>query len=73
MENRKVKFAKRETEILEAMKKGLRNREIATELGINQKTISTYVRRIKNKLDLSPDVNTYVMVKEALPHLNKDA
>lgn len=72
MKKRKNKFAKREAEIIKAMEKGMRNREIATKLGINQKTISTYVKRIKDKVGLGKEANTYILVKTALPYLKEE-
>jgi len=64
-----VKFGKREAEILKALRDGLRNREIAKRLDINQKTVSTYIGRAKEKLGLSKKDNTYKLVVYALPSL----
>jgi DNA-binding NarL/FixJ family response regulator len=46
------------------MKKGFKSREIALELGISQKTVSTYINRIKTKLNVSRDANQYKLVCE---------
>ena len=44
----------RETEVLELVRRGLRNREIGTSLGISEETVQSHVRSILNKLDV-PD------------------
>ena len=42
----------RETEVLELVRRGLRNREIGTSLGISEETVQSHVRSILNKLDV---------------------
>jgi DNA-binding NarL/FixJ family response regulator len=44
----------RETEVLELVRRGLRNREIGTSLGISEETVQSHVRSILSKLDV-PD------------------
>ena len=44
----------RETEVLELVRLGLRNREVGTSLGISEETVQSHVRSILNKLDV-PD------------------
>lgn len=43
----------REVEILELIAKGLRNKEIAAELGISQETVQTHIKRLFVKLHVS--------------------
>ena len=45
-------LTKREMEVLEAVAKGLKNREIAEDLVISYKTVKTHVSRILHKLDV---------------------
>ena len=42
----------RETEVLELVRSGLRNREIGASLGISEETVQTHVRSILRKLDV---------------------
>jgi len=45
------KLSSREIEVLNLLSKGKRNKEIATHLQINEKTVSTYKMRLLKKLD----------------------
>jgi len=56
------KLSKRETEIINLMSKGFNNKKISVLLEINQKTVSTYVQRIRTKLELEADSNAYIVV-----------
>ncbi len=47
----------RETEVLNLLGKGMNRRQIAQELGINEKTVSTYRARLLHKLDARTTVN----------------
>ena len=42
----------RETEVLELVRRGLRNREIGASLGISEETVQSHVRSILSKLDV---------------------
>ena len=44
----------REAQVLELVRRGLRNREIGTSLGISEETVQSHVRSILSKLDV-PD------------------
>ena len=44
-----MKLSSRENDIMKLMRAGFKNKEIAINLSVNQKTISTYVKRIKMK------------------------
>ena len=47
------KLSTREIEVLKLLSAGKRNKEIAEELAINEKTVSTYKARLLKKLDVS--------------------
>jgi len=51
----------REFQILFYLRQGLNNKAIASKLGINQKTVSTYLARIKRKLGVG-NANAYKTV-----------
>lgn len=59
-------LSKRELAILYGYKNGLKNKHIAEELEIEQKTVGTYVARAKEKLGLHKDDNVYITVKTAI-------
>lgn len=42
----------RETEVIELVRRGLRNREIGVSLGISEETVQSHVRSILNKLEV---------------------
>jgi DNA-binding NarL/FixJ family response regulator len=46
-------LTRRETDVFRLASRGLKNREIAAELGLSPKTIKTHLRNIYRKLDLS--------------------
>jgi DNA-binding CsgD family transcriptional regulator len=48
-------LSKREREVYLLIVRGLMNKQIAIDLGISDKTVSTYKRRIKEKLGLETD------------------
>ena len=64
-----TKLSQREEQVMKMLVDGAKNRDIALELGIDQKTISTYINRIRVKLNIDSDVNVYVLVKT---YLSKD-
>lgn len=45
------KLSKRELDVLTRMSRGLANKEIATELGISEHTVKSYVKTLLEKLD----------------------
>ncbi|MDO6596186.1 response regulator transcription factor [Oceanihabitans sp. 2_MG-2023] len=47
------KLSTREIEVLKLISTGRKNKEIATELAINEKTVSTYKARLMKKLNVS--------------------
>lgn len=60
------KLSSREKQVIELLKKGFKNKEIAKEVGINEKTVSTYKARLKEKLGIALDANEYVFVTRAI-------
>jgi DNA-binding NarL/FixJ family response regulator len=46
------KLSDRELEVLQALGKGLRAKEIAAQLGVSPKTIESHLARVKDKLDI---------------------
>ena len=42
----------REVEVLELVRRGLRNREIAVSLGISEETVQTHVKNVLAKLEV---------------------
>jgi len=47
------RLSTREVEVLKLLSSGKKNKEIATELGINEKTVSTYKARLFKKLNVT--------------------
>jgi DNA-binding NarL/FixJ family response regulator len=60
------KLSKQEQIVLMSLKMGHKNKMIAKMLFINEKTVSTYVNRIRQKLELKPAANTYKLVNTAI-------
>lgn len=56
------KLSSRETMIINLMRQGLNNRQMSEILEINQKTVSTYVQRLRQKLNLEKNCNAYLIV-----------
>jgi len=56
------KLSAREEEIINLMRKGLSNKEISIVSKLDQKTVSTYVQRIRLKLELEKNCNSYLIV-----------
>tara|TARA_R110000868_G_scaffold144542_1_gene363794 strand:- start:5618 stop:5854 length:237 start_codon:yes stop_codon:yes gene_type:complete len=59
-------LSKRELEVLSCIQRGMKNREAAKELNISEKTISTYVMRVKKKLGIENKYNNYFLVTKAI-------
>lgn len=47
------KLSSRETEVLKLLCEGKKNKEVAKELGVNEKTVSTYKARLMKKLKVT--------------------
>lgn len=47
-----VDLTSRETEVLQAIARGMINREVAHAMGLSTQTVSTYIRNIYDKLDV---------------------
>jgi len=63
---KKIKLSKRELVVLELLKAGMKNREIAKEIEVNEKTVSTYILRVRKKLNVDKKYNVYYLVSKAL-------
>ncbi|KUK14596.1 MAG: response regulator transcription factor [Synergistetes bacterium] len=55
-------FTRREREVLSLMVKGKKNREIAEELGLKEKTVRNYVSNILQKLGVKDRTQAVIMV-----------
>ncbi|HMC01375.1 MAG TPA: LuxR C-terminal-related transcriptional regulator [Flavobacteriaceae bacterium] len=55
-------LSKRELEVVLMLRQGLRNKDIARKLHLVDKSVSTYIRRIYKKINLSPDLNIYALI-----------
>ena len=53
VDNEDKALSQRELTVLNYLKKGLKNKEISKKLMLSEKTISTYKKRIMNKLDVN--------------------
>jgi len=64
-------LTRREIEVLELVRRGLRNREVATSLGISEETVQSHVSSILSKLDV-PDRTAAVDValRRGILHLH---
>jgi DNA-binding NarL/FixJ family response regulator len=65
----KKELSIREKEIISLMQRGFKNKNIASILYLKEKTVSTYIKRIKEKLGLDSDSNSYITVKTYLKTL----
>ena len=61
---KKKQLSVREKEIIILMSKGYNNKAISEKLEIDQKTVSTFVQRIRLKLELSKESNAYAIVSK---------
>lgn len=60
------KLSKREAQVLLCLKDGLKNKGISITLDISEKTVSTYILRLRAKLDVKQHQNVYILVTEAI-------
>ena len=60
----KLKLSRREKMVFALLKEGHKNREIASALDLNQKTVSTYVKRLRSKAGVPDKFNTYKAIVE---------
>ncbi|WP_339918208.1 helix-turn-helix domain-containing protein [Yeosuana marina] len=61
-----VKLSKLELVVLKFIQKGYKNKTISKELGLNEKTVSTFVARIKKKMDVTSGYNSHYIVSKAV-------
>ena len=57
------KLSTREVEVLKLLSIGKKNKDIASELDINEKTVSTYKTRLMKKLNVSNIVDLITQAK----------
>ena len=63
----------REKQVLELMKKGLMGKQIAFELSLDHRTISTYKRRIYEKLNVKTEWELALYVSRFVDIIQKDS
>ena len=63
----------REKQVLELMKKGLMVKQIAFDLGLDYRTISTYKRRIYEKLNVKSEWELALYVSRFVDIIQKDS
>lgn len=54
-----------EKKALQLTAEGYKNKDIAIQMQSNEKTISMYLRRVRKKLNIPLDKNTYFLVAKA--------
>ena len=62
----KRELTKREKSVLRYIKLGWKNKDIAYILNINEKTVSTYVSRVYDKVGVQRRNNVYRLVTRAI-------
>lgn len=62
----RASLSPRERELIAFVRKGLRNREIAAELGVTEGTVKVYLHAIFNKLDVSSRTELAIRADEFL-------
>ena len=58
----KVKLSDQELIVLKCLKLGMKSRAIAEYMMVSQKTIGTYIARIRQKARIEPYQNLYSMI-----------
>lgn len=59
-----MKLSPQEYKVVKLIEKGYRNTKVAQMMEINEKTVSTYLRRIYVKIGLNPENNIYFFITE---------
>ncbi|SRR5690554_680052 len=62
-EDKEIALTQRETEVLTAIAKGMRNREVAHSLGLSLHTVNTYIRDLYSKLNISNRAQAALMAQ----------
>lgn len=57
-------LTKRETDVLAAIAKGMRNREVANTLGLSLHTVNTYIRDLYSKLNISNRAQAAIIAQQ---------
>ncbi len=60
------KLSTQEITVLELIQKGFKNKEISNTMGLNEKTVSTYLLRVKRKLGVPNNRNSHFLVRRAI-------
>jgi DNA-binding CsgD family transcriptional regulator len=64
-DGRLASLTRREAQVLDAVARGLGNRQIATQIGVSEKTVRNNVSRIFEKLDVNTRARAIVLAREA--------
>lgn len=56
------RVSRREKQVINFLIEGYKSKIIAKELGISEKTVGSYIARIRQKFGVSSDANTYKLV-----------
>jgi len=59
-----ITLTKRETDVLAAIAKGMRNREVANTLGLSLHTVNTYIRDLYSKLNISNRAQAAIIAQQ---------
>jgi len=65
MKNSEV-LSKREAEVMRNLAKGMKSREIGQIMSLNERTVGTFIKRIRKKVGIDSNRNLYVLVNHCV-------